>query len=75
MTTATVAAKPAKQPKPLPAPNSDFYEGSIGLRHAVLQALLAGDQARIFTEPYGECRFAKPALGRRFAHFAYRTVS
>jgi hypothetical protein len=24
--TATVAAKPAKQPKPLPAPNSDFYE-------------------------------------------------
>src|ERR1700758_4288841 len=26
MTTATVAAKPAKQPKPLPAPNSDFYE-------------------------------------------------
>src|ERR1700733_8818760 len=25
MTTATVAAKPAKQPKPLPAPNSDFY--------------------------------------------------
>ena len=24
--TATVAAKPAKQP-PLPAPNSDFYEG------------------------------------------------
>ena len=26
MTTATVAAKPAKQP-PLPAPNSDFYEG------------------------------------------------
>src|ERR1700676_2259299 len=26
MTTATVAAKPAKQPKPLPAPNSDFYD-------------------------------------------------
>jgi len=26
MTTATVAAKPAKQPKPLPPPNSDFYE-------------------------------------------------
>jgi alkylation response protein AidB-like acyl-CoA dehydrogenase len=26
MTTATVAAKAAKQPKPLPAPNSDFYE-------------------------------------------------
>src|SRR5271169_2609536 len=26
MTTATVAAKPAKQPKPLPAPDSDFYE-------------------------------------------------
>jgi len=26
MTTPTVAAKPAKQPKPLPAPNSDFYE-------------------------------------------------
>jgi hypothetical protein len=26
MTTATVAAKPAMQPKPLPAPNSDFYE-------------------------------------------------
>src|SRR5882672_6697603 len=26
MTTATVAAKPAKQLKPLPAPNSDFYE-------------------------------------------------
>jgi len=26
MTTAPVAAKPAKQPKPLPAPNSDFYE-------------------------------------------------
>src|SRR5260221_2206575 len=26
MTTATVAAKPAKQPKPLPVPNSDFYE-------------------------------------------------
>jgi len=26
MTPATVAAKPAKQPKPLPAPNSDFYE-------------------------------------------------
>jgi hypothetical protein len=25
MNTATVAAKPAKQPKPLPAPNSDFY--------------------------------------------------
>ena len=24
--TATVATKPAKQPKPLPAPNSDFYE-------------------------------------------------
>src|ERR1700733_2452950 len=24
--TATVTAKPAKQPKPLPAPNSDFYE-------------------------------------------------
>jgi glutaryl-CoA dehydrogenase len=24
--TATVAANPAKQPKPLPAPNSDFYE-------------------------------------------------
>src|SRR5882762_3341066 len=24
--TATAAAKPAKQPKPLPAPNSDFYE-------------------------------------------------
>src|ERR1700736_3480477 len=23
---AAVAAKPAKQPKPLPAPNSDFYE-------------------------------------------------
>jgi hypothetical protein len=27
MTTATVAAKPAKQPKPLPAPNSDFQDG------------------------------------------------
>src|SRR6202162_6123177 len=26
MTTATVAAKTRKQPKPLPAPNSDFYE-------------------------------------------------
>ena len=26
MTTATVSAKPAMQPKPLPAPNSDFYE-------------------------------------------------
>ena len=26
LATATVAAKPAKQPKPLPAPNSDFYE-------------------------------------------------
>jgi hypothetical protein len=26
MTTATVTAKPAKQQKPLPAPNSDFYE-------------------------------------------------
>jgi len=26
MTTATVAAKAAKQPKPLPPPNSDFYE-------------------------------------------------
>jgi alkylation response protein AidB-like acyl-CoA dehydrogenase len=26
MTTATIAAKPAMQPKPLPAPNSDFYE-------------------------------------------------
>jgi alkylation response protein AidB-like acyl-CoA dehydrogenase len=26
MTPATVAAKPAEQPKPLPAPNSDFYE-------------------------------------------------
>src|ERR1700692_3916267 len=26
MTTATVAAKPAKERKPLPAPNSDFYE-------------------------------------------------
>src|SRR5205085_3211060 len=25
-TVATVAAKPAKQSKPLPAPNSDFYE-------------------------------------------------
>jgi hypothetical protein len=73
--TATVAAKPAKQPKPLPAPNSDFYEVWIGLRHAVLQALLAEYQATILTEPYGECRFAKPALGRRFAHFAYRTVS
>ena len=24
--TATLAAKPARQPKPLPAPNSDFYE-------------------------------------------------
>jgi hypothetical protein len=24
--TATATAKPAKQPKPLPAPNSDFYE-------------------------------------------------
>jgi hypothetical protein len=24
--TATAAAKPAKQPKPLPPPNSDFYE-------------------------------------------------
>src|SRR6202789_101537 len=24
--TVAVAAKPAKQPKPLPAPNSDFYE-------------------------------------------------
>jgi hypothetical protein len=50
--TATVAAKPAKQPKPLPAPNSDFYEVWIGLR-----------------QPYGECRFAKPALGRRFCSF------
>jgi hypothetical protein len=38
MTTATVAVKPAKQPKPLPAPNSDFYEVWIGLRHAVLHA-------------------------------------
>jgi glutaryl-CoA dehydrogenase len=26
MTIATVAAKPVKQPRPLPAPNSDFYE-------------------------------------------------
>src|ERR1700721_2702635 len=26
MTTATIAAKPARQPKPLPTPNSDFYE-------------------------------------------------
>jgi len=26
MTAATVAAKPARQPKPLPPPNSDFYE-------------------------------------------------
>src|SRR5260370_25924686 len=26
MTPATVAAKPGKQPKPLPEPNSDFYE-------------------------------------------------
>ena len=52
MTTATVAAKPAKQPKPLPAPNSDFYEVWIGLR-----------------QPYGECRFAKLALGRRFCSF------
>ena len=25
-TTAAVATKPTKQPKPLPAPNSDFYE-------------------------------------------------
>jgi glutaryl-CoA dehydrogenase len=25
-TTAAVATKPKKQPKPLPAPNSDFYE-------------------------------------------------
>jgi alkylation response protein AidB-like acyl-CoA dehydrogenase len=25
-TATAVAAKPAKQPKPLPAPNSDFYE-------------------------------------------------
>jgi hypothetical protein len=58
MTTATVAVKPAKQPKPLPAPNSDFYEVRIGLRHAVQQALLAGNQAGSLTEPYGECRFA-----------------
>ena len=58
MTTATVAVKPATQPKPLPAPNSDFYEDWIGLRHAVLQALLAGNQAGSLTEPYGECRFA-----------------
>jgi hypothetical protein len=31
--TATVAAKPTKQPKPLRAPNSDFYEvcGTFGL--------------------------------------------
>ena len=67
MTTATVAAKPAKQPKPLPAPNSDFYE--VWIRHAVSQALLAGNQAGILTEPYGECRFAKPALGRRLCSF------
>ena len=69
MTTATVAAKPAKQLKPLPAPNSDFYEVWIGLRHAVLHALPAGNQAGILTDPYGECRFAKPALGRRFCSF------
>jgi hypothetical protein len=69
MTTATVAVKPATQPKPLPAPNSDFYEGWIGLRHALPQAPLAGNQTGILTEPYGECRFAKPALGRRFCSF------
>src|SRR5258707_14013409 len=39
MTTATVAAKPAKQPRPLPAPNSDFYE--------VYETLSAGELATV----------------------------
>ncbi len=38
MTTATVAAKPAKQPKPLPAPNSDFYEEHESLRSPTVNA-------------------------------------
>src|SRR5258708_543899 len=39
MTTGTVGAKPAKQPKPLPAPNSDFYE--------VYETLSAGELATV----------------------------
>jgi hypothetical protein len=38
MTSATIATKPAKQPNPVPAPNSDFYE--------VIETLSAEDSRR-----------------------------
>jgi len=50
MTTATVAAKPAKQPKPLPAPNSDFYEVYETLK---AEELATGKKVRALMEPKG----------------------
>jgi len=59
--TATVAAKPAKQAKPLPAPNSDFYEVYETLSAEELATVKKG---RAFMEAKGTYQIQNLILGK-----------